>query len=746
MEVRTYFVTKVRSWCAVCTVLAIYLTTVETQFAGGRRRPGPFLVYVDRPDLPFGEYISGNLGIVKPTFQHFYLFWAYRHLAGIGLTEQGKEEYRPLLVRASKQSKPLQGLEIWLRARGEVGSSPKLRWRIQNRKVPGSKWQFYLNCQRDAFRTAATTLAKRTEKFGPESEEVKAWVEAQDVVFSNCEDGEDIPLEASADLDPLIRADRAYQIAAAHFYAGHFEEAATRFQAIGRDRESPWQPWGTYLAARSWIRKATLEAPRDQIDYESFARASELIETVLDNPEQVKLHASAGRLKDYVAARARPTERMGELADELLRPNLDTPIGRPWIDYHYLLDRGHGAGREDDLTDWILTFAGTQKEDLDRSLDRWKQTRGLPWLVAVLTKVESNHMDIDEILKASAEVPESSAGRLTTLYYRFRLLAELGRSEQLRDELDELLSGSMPRVSRNQFRALRMPLARDFDEFLRFAPRTASGWWPRGGDPYLPDRIGHDSFRVFNGRLPLTLMEQAARSESIPGPVRKGIVIAAWTRAGLIDEHEIQQRLTPLVKEHWPTLAGELDRFSAATDPLARRWAFLYIALSYPGVQPVLRTATHRDTRIDRIDNFRDNWWCDMEKGLRSAKASWEHYMLSDHRRRNSRAQPKPETIADRFEDGPVFLSESERAELKRQIEKLKTIETGPNYLSARAIQWAKEAPDDPRVPEALHLAVRTTRYGCVDDDTSGFSKAAFELLHRRYPNSEWANKTKYWY
>jgi hypothetical protein len=32
---------------------------------------------------------------------------------------------------------------------------------------------------------------------------------------------------------------------------------------------------------------------------------------------------------------------------------------------------------------------------------------------------------------------------------------------------------------------------------------------------------------------------------------------------------------------------------------------------------------------------------------------------------------------------------------------------------------WDWERPNDPRVPEALHLAVRATRYGCTDDETS---------------------------
>ena len=50
------------------------------------------------------------------------------------------------------------------------------------------------------------------------------------------------------------------------------------------------------------------------------------------------------------------------------------------------------------------------------------------------------------------------------------------------------------------------------------------------------------------------------------------------------------------------------------------------------------------------------------------------------------------------------------------------------------------------RVPEALHLAVRATRYGCTDDETGQWSSKAFQLLRRRYPKSEWAAKTKYHY
>ncbi len=748
MAVKTYFANKARFWCVVCTVLAAYAIVIEIQFACGGGRPAPFFTHLDRPDPPFDAYVGGDLGIVKPGFRHAYLFFAYRHLAGIGFSEQAKAAYQPTTTRANNQGRPQRGIDVWESALGGAGIPRKHDRRFGLRKVPGEEWQYFLNCPDHAFRTAAATLEQRSRQFGPGSEEVKAWVEAQDLVFSNCQNGEDIPAEASADLDSLIRADRAYQIAAAHFYAGHFDEAAARFQAIGRDNDSPWRSWGAYLGARSWIRKATLETPRDHIDDESFAKALQLLEAVLDDPDQAERHVAAEGLRGFVAARLRPAERMGELAGLLLQPNPETPIKRVWNDYHYLLDRGHGSDLEDDLTRWIRTFPVSGKDALDRSIAHWKRTGSLPWLVAVLTKINADQPDLDEVLKDAAAVPGTSPGRLTAAYYRLRLLADLGRVQELRDELDELLDTTLPAVSRNQFLALRMPLARGFDEFLSFAPRAIAGGggWYFARVPETKILLDHDSLRVFNTGLPLTLLEQAAHGESIPPHIRKEIALAAWARAGLIDEPEIQRRLTPLVKQHWPTAAGDLDRFTAAPDPAERKRAFLYAVLRHPGIRPNLRVSTLRATPIEEIDSLRDNWWCGMGETLNSLKSNREHQMLADHRRRNPGARRAPAAQADSPADGPAFLTEGDRAEAEREIQRLKTIETGPNYLSAQVIQWAKEAPDDPRVPEALHHAVRTTRFGCVDEATTDFSKAAFQLLHRRYPKSEWAKKTKYWY
>ena len=68
--------------------------------------------------------------------------------------------------------------------------------------------------------------------------------------------------------------------------------------------------------------------------------------------------------------------------------------------------------------------------------------------------------------------------------------------------------------------------------------------------------------------------------------------------------------------------------------------------------------------------------------------------------------------------------------------------EVGPMIIS-----YSELHPDDPRVPEALHLVVRATRYPRWNQGSTGeVSRAAFRVLHRRYPGSPWTEKTPYWF
>jgi hypothetical protein len=124
-----------------------------------------------------------------------------------------------------------------------------------------------------------------------------------------------------------------------------------------------------------------------------------------------------------------------------------------------------------------------------------------------------------------------------------------------------------------------------------------------------------------------------------------------------------------------------------------------------------------------RIDSFRDNWWCG------DPPSSYVD---------DEGAKTKPVAV-------PLFLKNSQTVAAK-EAAAIHALGTGPNYLAQTAVSFGMKNPADERVPEALHLAVKSTRYGCTDKETGRWSKAAYDLLHRRYPNTTWAKETKYWF
>jgi len=70
-----------------------------------------------------------------------------------------------------------------------------------------------------------------------------------------------------------------------------------------------------------------------------------------------------------------------------------------------------------------------------------------------------------------------------------------------------------------------------------------------------------------------------------------------------------------------------------------------------------------------------------------------------------------------------------------------------PNFLAKIVNDYAVNNPNDSQVPKALHLVVEATHYAqCKDEETTEYSRKAFQLLHNYYPNNYWTNQTPYWY
>ena len=89
------------------------------------------------------------------------------------------------------------------------------------------------------------------------------------------------------------------------------------------------------------------------------------------------------------------------------------------------------------------------------------------------------------------------------------------------------------------------------------------------------------------------------------------------------------------------------------------------------------------------------------------------------------------------------LFSEPELEAIKRAMDARTTAAT--TSFGPRVIRYAKDNLDDPRVPRTLHRLVFATRYACYTAP-GDISRAAYALLHKNFPNSEWAEKTPYWF
>jgi len=648
---------------ALRLLIAILILAVPVELPGcGPFLPEALFHRTRGPEAP-AEFARGHLGIVQPTYERLYQVIAYRYLSGVGLNDA---ERRAVLPSPQSMLDP----NPWLVARNKAPGITPLRQLDPYRQVKKEGYfDTYLNCNDDAFRTAAATL-ERIQQTGAAAE----WIAAQDVVFSNCSHGATIPQPAS---DPRLRADRAYQIASAKFYSEQYDAARQDFQSIATDAASPWHDIAPYLAVRCLIRAG------------KFAEAETELRSIAADPALARWHAPANRLLGYVRLRSHPAERIHELALALVRPGSQTTIGQDLIDYRMLLDKYATPQPNDDLTGWIRSFQAGGAG----AVEIWRARHTLPWLVAALQVSKPRDAAVPDLLAAAREVTSNSPAYTTVNYHRVRLLPP----DDARALADKLLAGKMPTFVRNQIRAERMRLARDFEECLRYAPRRPVAEITdevRTVDA-KQDLLDDDSAVILDRDIPLALLKQASTSTLLPDATR--------------------QQLKNVI--------------SVRTVLLARAPSFddVFALLKKPGMHPYVDFGYGRFTKdLAKIDPYRDNWWCS-----------------SSPTKVAPRYRP---VLFQRDSPGALFLPAAARAQAAAEWQKLQSLPTAPDWLAAQTLAFARAHPQDPRVPEALHLVVRATRYGCTGGQTGDFSHRAFDLLHRRYPTGEWAAKTPYWF
>lgn len=736
---------SIKAWL-LTTMMVVYWVSPYVTYSCGPYFKAAIFSSVHTPDFPLDQFLRGKLGVVHPGLEVPYLFVAYRYLAQEPLSSPEQNEVSGFIHQLpdyNSADTPTPSVERWKRARALVTSA---KVEISRFKQTNNYFQSFENCQTDAFENAAQTLQSRAQQFGAQSRVMRGWVAAQDTVFDDCEKGKKEPDPAREDDPALIKADRAYQTAASHFYSGQLEDSEKEFHAIAVDKQSPWSGLANYLEARAIVRRASFafddETPK--IDSDELERAEKILQAILQREDLQRWHHAARERIGMIEARIHPDERAAHLAEVLSKPHRTEFLQQEVRDFFWLLRRGHVA-RDNEMTDWIATMRdmeGASPNAQKHAIERWMETKSAAWMVAAMCAEPQESSDA--LLREALNIEPMSPAYLTAANYRIR------RGPQNPQFVDNTLQASaqeLPPSARNRILHEKLLHAQSLDEFLSAAARVPADidWdfgdieGQDGAKKAQTPLFDQDATTALNRKLPLKMLMQAAESGRLPKNLRKEVTKVAWTKAFLLQNDSALLALTPGMEQNFPEMKPYLQRYVSETDVDKKQFAIVDAMLHFPGVTPLAQMGVLRETPMNKIDNFSNNWWCssggmdvkslERANGIQTmSELGWSYY------------------AADKEDDDAQasFLSAEDKALAAAEWKKLIATPPGKTFLANRVLDFQKKHTDDERVPQDLDLSLRALRYGCSLGEP-GLAHKVFRLLHAKYPGSTAAKRNRPW-
>jgi len=763
------------------------------------------------PDAPYASYVAGRLGVLQGEYRVRHMVVAYNTLSGRGLSPAEQTA----AIEVDKFYNNADSAQSYFPDGRKSGSEdPEWKGVVVDRGVPGQQYQSFTNCLDDAFFTASATLANRRARFAkpgqPDPPEIVNWLAGQHAVFSNCSGPGQTPQPAPANAPLWLRQDRAYQIAAAQFYALDYDQALASFRAIAADPSSSWSQLARYLVARVLIRKAVVPYGSDASTPQKMeannapvraglSAARDQLQSILRDPGMKPFHRQSRQLLDYVMTRLDPEAQAAELARRLTAPRRagaesgDPDYKQDVIDLTTIYNSlplyvagsaakdASAANAQEPLIRWMgdLT-AGVQREvygiesivqdkrDLAARLGdahaAWRETKGPQWLVAALTVASPSASQNAELMAAARAVPQNSPAYASATYHRLRLAAGsvsgAGQVPSTSQPAYAELSTLMPKIAQSQslstvnlFADLESGLSPTLHDFLLSATRRSAAMMNPVSDAleaapapmqpvtlcgvgvYASDtrHLDDRTALVFNQRLPLHLLKEGALSPDLPANVRFEVAHMAWTRALLLDDAETARALSPYLAGCQPAFANWLNQYNAASTPDERHALGLLALMRFTSTEPRVRVGIERD--FAAYDEFRDNWWCvktPATPGSGSPQDSAPHLFTDPIVPRSQ--QPDP-----------PFLTAADRTLADQEIARLQKIPCASDYFAGEALAWVKDHPSDPHDADLVGFAMRVVRNACRSDATKDLNHQLFDLLHRRFPKSEWAARYTSW-
>jgi hypothetical protein len=277
-------------------------------------------------------------------------------------------------------------------------------------------------------------------------------------------------------------------------------------------------------------------------------------------------------------------------------------------------------------------------------------------------------------------------------------------------------------VAKDYFLDLRLDAASDLNDAVPFLPRTACSLDLRARENgYCPRTINTHS-AGFLDALPLDLQVEVLHNKNFPDDQKANIVRNIWLRAVMLGRYDVAQSL-------------DAEAFRAGTyksplgDEVTQKLVKEYEAAATPEDKLFSAIFLMQHQYAFGYDMGTVEAWCASPRGFSSDQTTWQI----------TQQQSVPVV-------SPPFLTEEQRKQSEKERAQLEQADSQANYYTKVVLDYAKKHPDDQRVPEALSRAVKNTRMNCNNPRTGDLSQEAFNLLHKRYPDTAWAKSTKYWF
>jgi len=140
--------------------------------------------------------------------------------------------------------------------------------------------------------------------------------------------------------------------------------------------------------------------------------------------------------------------------------------------------------RSDDLSDWIFTLQTEDPSAYGHALAQWHDTNSRAWLVMAMVKAESSSQNVDSLVRDGEKVARKHAGISTVAHELVRLKVALGRKEEARNLIDEVIStyaDMLPVSALNQFIEQRARIAESSLNFLKYSGRKPVAFYDMEG-------------------------------------------------------------------------------------------------------------------------------------------------------------------------------------------------------------------------------------------------------------------------